>query len=238
MQSRTTSRSARTGTSVRAISTASRGPRAGGWGQAGSMWPPPTATPACPGASRTAACAGPAKCCYARAGAWTWRRCRRRCGITWTAGRAVPGATPEEERFFTICSHNFVMGPTTASLVCRFRAIAGAVAGLDFVRDAVQQRLHPGLPRRLDPAGPGARWTRAFGGLGLVGAPAAAGGRGEGSFATYAGAARGVGRVRGLDRDRSARVRRSWPPRRSVWATATKPRSGSRTSWRGRWKKC
>ncbi len=29
----------------------------------------------------------------------------------------LPGATPEEERFFTICSHNFVMGPTTASLV-------------------------------------------------------------------------------------------------------------------------
>jgi dipeptidase len=28
-----------------------------------------------------------------------------------------PGATHEEERFFTICSHNFVMGPTTASLV-------------------------------------------------------------------------------------------------------------------------
>ena len=28
-----------------------------------------------------------------------------------------PGATPDEERFFTVCSHNFVMGPTTASLV-------------------------------------------------------------------------------------------------------------------------
>jgi secernin len=28
-----------------------------------------------------------------------------------------PGATPEEERFFTVCSHNLVMGPTTASLV-------------------------------------------------------------------------------------------------------------------------
>ena len=28
-----------------------------------------------------------------------------------------PGATPEEERFFTICSHNLVMGPTAASVV-------------------------------------------------------------------------------------------------------------------------
>ena len=28
-----------------------------------------------------------------------------------------PGATPEEERFFTLCSHNDVIGPTTASLL-------------------------------------------------------------------------------------------------------------------------
>jgi dipeptidase len=28
-----------------------------------------------------------------------------------------PGATPEEERFFTLCAHNDVTGPTTASLV-------------------------------------------------------------------------------------------------------------------------
>lgn len=28
-----------------------------------------------------------------------------------------PGATPDDERFFTVCSHNFVMGPTASSLV-------------------------------------------------------------------------------------------------------------------------
>ena len=72
------------------------------------------------------------------------RRCSRSCAITWMADRCdCPGATIEDEAYFTLCMHSEPIGTTTASLVAPLAArSARAVAGVDLVRDALHERLH------------------------------------------------------------------------------------------------